>query len=816
MTTDSKVKKHFSKNLEIVTRRTEKLFAGLFIFQWILGIAFAFLVSPKTWSGQYSQTNVHVYAAVFLGGILAAFPLYMIYFHPGRTLTRHVIAVSQMLVSALLIHLTGGRIETHFHIFGSLAFLAFFKDWRVILTGTVAVVLDHFLRGMFWPQSIFGVLNSTPWRSMEHAAWVVFEDVVLLYSIRLSLREGFKTAEKESLLDTEQIQKNILLEVTAIANESGNLEEAIRKTLYTICLHTSWPVGHAYILSEDDPNLLLPTKLWHLQDNRFDRFRDITERTPLRIGISLPGRVLEAKSAVWISDVMEDDNFPRNKAASDLGVHAGFAFPIFSNGKVFAVLEFFAENIIERSESLIKIVNQTGAQLGQVYLRERAKNEIRLLTRTLEERVASKTKELLEANKKNEATSAQFQAIFDNAAVWIIGVARGLKCQISNNAAQKMLGYTQEELKTRSIIEITHPDDREESTNRMEEKTGDGPIRFTKRYIKKDNSILWARLTGTRFYDKQYNLQAVAIIEDITAQREAEQTIKQQQLQLRESEIQNAHMAGKSEIATGVLHNIGNVLNSANVGLETILQKFDKSVLENLYKANNLLIQNRSRIAEFFTTDPKGQKLIDFYVELGEATKAEIIGQKFEAQELMKKLQLIKDIINTQQTYAKGRAEFKERTSLVEVMENALLMQANSLSGHEIKVVKKFSNVPSVLAQKSKLIHVILNLMKNAKESMGTIDSREKILTLEIGKNEKGNIFFKISDTGAGISPENITRIFSHGFTTKNTGHGFGLHFCANSATEMGAVIHAASEGIGKGASFTVEFNEATALKVAA
>ena len=119
------------------------------------------------------------WAAVFLGGAISSFPILLALLKPGRAPTRYVISVAQMLWSALLIHLTGGRIETHFHVFGSLAFLAFYRDWRVLIPATVVVAADHLLRGLFFPQSVYGVLDGSSWRWLEHAAWVVFEDVFL-------------------------------------------------------------------------------------------------------------------------------------------------------------------------------------------------------------------------------------------------------------------------------------------------------------------------------------------------------------------------------------------------------------------------------------------------------------------------------------------------------------------------------------------------------------------------------------------------------------------------------------------------------------
>jgi two-component system sensor histidine kinase/response regulator len=186
-----------------IHRRTDRMFAGLMAFQWVLGIAFAVLVSPLTWEGDVSSTNPHVWAAVVLGGVISLFPALLGWFRPGQTSTRHVIAVAQMLMGALLIHLTGGRIETHFHVFGSLAFLAFYRDWRVLIPATIVVALDHMLRGLFWPQSVYGVMVASQWRWIEHAAWVVFEDIFLVMACLRSLAEMRETADRTASLEHE-------------------------------------------------------------------------------------------------------------------------------------------------------------------------------------------------------------------------------------------------------------------------------------------------------------------------------------------------------------------------------------------------------------------------------------------------------------------------------------------------------------------------------------------------------------------------------------------------------------------------------------
>ncbi|MEO5968769.1 MAG: ATP-binding protein [Bdellovibrionia bacterium] len=201
----------FAERFNDLTKKTDRMFGYLFIFQWLLGIAFALIISPHTWSGEWSQVHIHVYAAVFLGGLTAAVPIFFAFRYPGATLNRMMIAVSQILFSILFIHLTGGRIESHFHVFGSLAFLAIYRDWRPIIIATVVTAVDHLVRGAFFPQSVYGVLSATPWRAFEHAAWVLFEDSVLLYSIKHALEELRSVAESQVKLEdkNEQLLANI-------------------------------------------------------------------------------------------------------------------------------------------------------------------------------------------------------------------------------------------------------------------------------------------------------------------------------------------------------------------------------------------------------------------------------------------------------------------------------------------------------------------------------------------------------------------------------------------------------------------------------
>ncbi|HWI17656.1 MAG TPA: response regulator [Vicinamibacterales bacterium] len=194
----------FTEQQQSIFRDTDRMFAVLLSVQWIFGIGAALWVAPRQWEGASSSIHPHVWSAIVLGAVIAFPAIAAAIFRPGGPLTRYIIAVSQMLAGALLIHLTGGRIETHFHVFGSLAFLAFYRDYRVLIPATAVVVGDHLIRGLFFPESVFGVITASAWRAAEHAGWVVFEDIVLVVSCIRGHREMWVAARRTADLEASQ------------------------------------------------------------------------------------------------------------------------------------------------------------------------------------------------------------------------------------------------------------------------------------------------------------------------------------------------------------------------------------------------------------------------------------------------------------------------------------------------------------------------------------------------------------------------------------------------------------------------------------
>jgi signal transduction histidine kinase len=489
---EQRIETLFQASQDNIHRRGDRLFARLMIFQWMAGIAAAWWISPRTWIGITSQIHWHVWAAIFLGGAITSLPVFLAWKQPGRTLTRHTIAVAQMIFSALLIHLTGGRIETHFHVFGSLAFIAFYRDWRVLLTATVVVAADHFARGVFWPQSVFGVLTASPWRWLEHAGWVIFEDTFLVISIRQSLGEMFEVATRRAKL------------------EAVNLE--------------------------------------------------------------------------------------------------------------------------------------------------------------IENQVAERTAALTVAHKE--------------------------------------------------LLEVSR-------------------------------------------------------------------------------------QAGIAEVATGILHNVGNVLNSVNVASSCVADSLRKSKAANLSKVVALLREHEKDLGDFFTNDPKGRQVPVYLAQLAEHLAGEQSHALEELAALQKNIEHIKDIVTMQQSSAKT-SSMGEIVNVADLVNDALRMNSSELARHNIEVTREFENIPPVTVEKHKVLQILVNLVRNANHACDDSGRLDKRLTLRLS-NGNQHLRIAVADNGIGIPSENLARIFHYGFTTRKDGHGFGLHSGMLAAKEMGGSLTVHSAGPGMGAAFTLE-----------
>lgn len=403
---------------------TDRLFAVLMVIQWLFGIVVAQTISPRTWIGTQSEVHIHVWTAVLLGGLLPSFPLLLIWRRPGARVTRHVVGAAQLLVSGLLVHLTGGRIETHFHVFGSLAFLMFYRDWKVLITASVVTAIDHVTRGLLWPESIYGISSTGIGRSIEHAAWVVFADIFFIRSCVAGVREmhaiarqraeledanerieakvAARTAELEEtthilqdhqrkledeVVERRRIEADLAIEVaasdliqraTSVLAESRTLRSALTEVLQLICEATDWPIGHVYMTAVDGSRVLESTDIWSLpSEDAYSEFRRATLEARFPVGEGVPGRIFANGEPYCSANIQKDRNSPRAQAAARSGIKGGMGFPIKVGDEVTAVLEFFSDREVVPEDHTIAMLKSVGQQVGRVFERQRAEETTR-------------------------------------------------------------------------------------------------------------------------------------------------------------------------------------------------------------------------------------------------------------------------------------------------------------------------------------------------------------------------------------------------------------------------------------------------------
>jgi signal transduction histidine kinase/DNA-binding LacI/PurR family transcriptional regulator len=268
--------------------------------------------------------------------------------------------------------------------------------------------------------------------------------------------------------------------------------------------------------------------------------------------------------------------------------------------------------------------------------------------------------------------------------------------------------------------------------------------------------------------------------------------------------VEQAHREGMMAMVTGILHNISNVLNSISVSSHLIRDLIYTSPLEDFIKANQLLQEHMNKMTDFINLNPKGKKLMQFYTKLGEPFRELQVRLLDNINRLDDKVKLINDIIITQQGYI-GIKSTLEETEIVTLVEDVLKINLASLEKHQIKISRNYQEIPKIKVQKTKLFYVLVNLIKNAQDAMVDVPEAQRQLNLTVEQDPQYK-YIKVTDTGTGISPDLIQSVFAYGYTTKKGGHGFGLHSCANYMTEMGAKIWAESSGIGKGATFVLQF----------
>ncbi len=563
----------YAELLEAAYRRADQLFASLLMLEWIGAVAFAVWVSPYTWAGESYAVHGHIWTAIILGGLIVSLPLCWIRWRPGAASTRHAVAIGQMLMSALLIHLMGGRIEAHFHIFGSLAFLALYRDPRVLITASAVVALDHFLRGVFWPRSVYGIEIVSPWRWLEHTVWVVFEDIVLIRGCLQSLRELRDLATRQA--EVESAQAAVERIVQERTGELRQANEGLRRQADELRRAEEQARDRQHFvesLSEANPSLIY---LFDLEQNRIVW---TNSRVTAMLGYDID--VIRVKDYdVLIAEYVHPDDALRR----------GLSDPR-------ARFEHLGEGQIDEFEVRVRHANGSWRWLrcrDLVFRRDEAGHPLQIL---------ETAEDITERKKAEEAireSESRFRALADSAPVMIVMGDKVRGGTFINRTGEEFFGRPAEGLLGAAWADHVHPSDRPHCGAAYDASISEPePVRSEFRLRRHDGAYRWIAMHSVpRLLPDGAFVGFIGSMTDVTERKEAEDALRHAK------EVAEAASRAKSEFLANMSHEIRTPMNGiigmTELALDTELTPRQREYLDLVKSSAESLLTVINDILDF-------------------------------------------------------------------------------------------------------------------------------------------------------------------------------------------------------------------------
>ena len=511
----------------------------------------------------------------------------------------------------------------------------------------------------------------------------------------------------------------------------------------------------------------------------------------------------------------------RSDAPFDAMFDLAHLLKIFSYVCVFVGLLINTFHLFRQAESSAQELVRNNVTLQQsISRREKAEESLRAINASLERRACELQRSRLAAlNMMRDAEAARRKAekmriaLSDRENFILTIVESALDCIISideqgnivqfNPAAEKTFGYQCCDVIGNPLAELIIPEqfrERHQLGLKRYFETGEGPV------IGKRIEITAMRSDGSEFpaelaivvSQKQRGCTFTAYLRDLTEQKQASEERDEMNHQL----VKTSRQAGMAEVATGVLHNVGNVLNSLNVSANLLMKTLRTNRLGTLTKAADVISQHQNDLATFLTSDERGKHFPRLLEELTANLSDQRDTQLEELRSLIDNIEHIKEIINMQQTYAQMGGT-TEPVNLAALVEDALKINEGGLLRYSVNVVREFDQVRPIVTEKHRVLQILVNLISNAKYALSDCDRDDMELTLVVSADHDG-ARVQVSDNGVGIPHANLRKIFTHGFTTRKKGHGFGLHSSGLAAQELGGALSVHSDGPGQGAVFTL------------
>ncbi len=710
-----------------IYKQTDRVFAILMPIQWLAGILAACFLSPLTWDGAESRIHIHIWTAILLGGTITILPVALVFMRPGTVITRNIVAISQMLMTGLLIHLSGGRIETHFHVFGSLAFLAFYRDWRVLVPATAVTFLDHLVRGWFYPMSMYGVLNGGEWRWIEHAGWVIFIDIFLFTSCYYGAKEMWKIAKRTAELDASEERHRAVVEqskegMVFLDPETFQVmdcNEAFRKLL-------------GYATSDDVKKL-----------SNYDYSATIPEELE-----RLSQVVIEQRSSVSVEDIYYSSD------AARIPVEVSINLIHYGNSQAYCCV---VRDITERKS------------MGE---------KLQLAHDQLEQRVAERTEELICANDtmrvevnerkraESELSAAQqfLYKVIDNVPCHIFVKDREGRFVLANNAVAEIYGTTIERLLGKTDADF-NPNADEVKQIRQDDLQVLNSLQ--EKFIPEE--AVTSAAGETRWFQ---TIKRPLVLHDGSVQYLLGMATDMTERKLLENQLHHAQkMESIGQLAAGIAHEINTPTQYVGDNTRFVQDAF-KDLATVLETFTGMLAAARSGLTppELIAQVEKEIEAADLEYLLAEIPHA--------LQQSLEGVTRIAKIVQAMKDFAHPGANEKKAADLNKAIESTITVARNEWK-YIAEVETHFAeNLPAVPCLLGEFNQVILNMTINASHAIADV--------VGDGVNGKGKITIttaniadqwaeiRISDTGGGIPLAARNRIFDPFFTTKEVGKGTG------------------------------------------
>ena len=732
-----------------IWEHTDRMFLWLLLVQWLGAIATAMLASHEPWHGSLMHLPPLVWKAFVLGGAITALPILVAIRHPGSTLTRHEIAIGQGLVSALLIHLSGGlaggHVEVHSILFASLAFLAMYRDPTVVLLASLIGVIDHILRSYSLSHTP-SVVHLERWGLFLDPAFIVVEDVLLLLAIDKSQNDMLSGARKQATIDTsrsalerevaerQRTERLLSLQyvITRVLAGASSLPEAAPFILRIMGENQGWHVGELWEV-EEGRQFLRCVDLWHAEDYQYLEFLEQRRNTRIAPDAGLPGRVWQRHLPLWISDLAEEPTLPMAGFAGESGLHGSFAIPLRNGPEVIGVMAFYSRDVRQANDDHLSMLSALGGQIGQFMERKRVEQGLRDSEERYRSVIAALDEGLI-------LVDAEGQVIASNAS-----------CErILARPSLEMLGRSSIETFASAVDESERPVTGDALPFLATLRSGEPRQNVVLGVTRGDGERVWISMNSQPLvrFGENAAYAAMASFADITARKAAEVSLR------------TAH----AELEVRVEKRTSQLMD-ANLRLKSEVEERERAQREMREAKEAADTANRAKSAFLANMSHELRTPLNAVIGFSELLEQQIFGGLNEKQTSYvgnvlvsgrHLLQLVNDILDISKVEA-GRMDLQyERTpigSIIDVVRSVIHAVA-AKKGIDLEVEVPPS-LPEVNVDPGRIKQVLYNLISNAIK----FTPRGGMVRLAARADEQ-NLVVTVSDTGVGIAREDLPRLF--------------------------------------------------------